>query len=84
MIMSNDDGYTGDPVPKYEPYNPFEVDLGDVLKFHQNSAGNLTKREYFAGLMMQAIVSRVGVYNFDVSANAVLYADELIRELGKK
>lgn len=48
----------------------------------------LTKREYFAGLAMQAIVSASGDShgNIDyvediVAANAVIMADELIKKL---
>ena len=44
----------------------------------------LTKREHFAGLAMQALVSNYGNESADECAlNAVEYADALLKELDK-
>lgn len=48
----------------------------------------LTKREFFAAMAMQGILSDIDKYDAwdarEVAADAVLYADELIKALRKK
>ena len=46
----------------------------------------LTKREYFAGLAMQGILSKhgIGQYYDKVAEEAVKYADALLEELDKQ
>lgn len=59
----------------------------DELVFDIKQVGNvliakgLTKREYFAGLAMQAVITG-GVYENPVQVS-IAYADELIKELNK-
>lgn len=51
------------------------------------SSGGLTKREYFAGLAMQAILSKTFNHmsiDDSVTIGAVMYADKLIDELNKR
>lgn len=52
-----------------------------------HSTGGLTKREHFAGLMMQAILSRSTFNPHEASKApyvAVAYADALLEELARK
>ncbi|MDR0384531.1 MAG: hypothetical protein LBH60_00465 [Prevotellaceae bacterium] len=54
---------------------------GNIYHFTE---GGLTKREYFAGLFMNAIVSRTSA-NMDVCArDAVRYADALLKSYQNK
>jgi hypothetical protein len=51
----------------------------------EGSTAGLSKREYFAGLAMQAYCSSSLMYSFEVFAKmAVQQADALIEELNKK
>ena len=43
--------------------------------------GGLTKREYFAGLAMQGLLSKFGSGDITVAKDAVIYADALLAEL---
>jgi hypothetical protein len=48
-----------------------------------HTGGGLTKREFYAALILQAIVSK-GDYDYGVAAlRAVNYAEELIKKLGE-
>ncbi len=44
----------------------------------------LTKREYFAALAMQGMVSRTSVSYKETAGRAVSYADALIKELNNE
>ena len=58
---------------------PTQVDNNDFLEF------GLTKREHFAGLAMQGMLSDESVAGTaqDVAACAVMQADALLKELDK-
>jgi hypothetical protein len=43
----------------------------------------LTKREYFAGLAMQGLLSGNAVFQSDIPGNAVRLADKVLAELEK-
>ncbi len=55
----------------------FPSDSRDSKKF-----SGLTKREYFAGLAMQGMLSSIEVIDFDAEL-AVTFADDLLAELSK-
>jgi hypothetical protein len=85
-----------------EPANPFfkwnEVGYGDTITIYDSSGSKqflpyesgLTKREYFAAMAMQALLSNAESrkpYLYDiydvVTKAAVIYADNLINDLNK-
>lgn len=60
----------------------FQSSMSDLTTFHYG----LTKREYFAGLALQALLSSPHLETDDfeiVSTDAVNYADALLKELDK-
>jgi hypothetical protein len=60
----------------------FQSSMSDMTTFHYG----LTKREYFAGLVMQALLSSPHLETDDheiISKDAVRYADALLKELDK-
>lgn len=67
-----------------DPANAFSKECHDEDgKYIENFPG-LSKREYFAAMAMQGIISRVGVYdNKENAAAAVEAADELIKALNQ-
>lgn len=74
----------------YQPINPDILSIGDRseggLRVHYNGIG-LTKREYFAALALQGIVSDEHLCSIDPVANAlraVEHADALIAALNAK
>jgi hypothetical protein len=76
------------------PLQPGKVLDRQGVQFWQNGQEGLTKREYFAGLAMQGLLSSHEIIrHFNKSAKkssgllpaaAVKYADALILELGKE
>lgn len=58
------------------------------MAFNENAKG-LTKREYFAGLAMQGLLSANAMYNGKtderalISQDAIAHADELLKQLEK-
>ncbi|GHT09059.1 hypothetical protein FACS189426_06310 [Bacteroidia bacterium] len=53
--------------------------------FDSSTSEGLTKREYFAGLAMQGLLSDPNVVNIDkIAYNAVRCADALLEELSKE
>jgi hypothetical protein len=74
-----------------EPINPiyglnnqlFENDE-HAQHFLGNKVSGLTKREYFAGLAMQGLLAQDSWASEKVLAeNAIIYADELLKQLEK-
>jgi hypothetical protein len=71
--------------------NPLECASMPIDAEHSDepSLDGLTKREYFAGLAMQGIISnhefsRMGLESVnDIAAESVLFADALLKELEK-
>jgi hypothetical protein len=62
--------------------------LGQAENFNWSDGVDLglTKREYFAGLAMQAMVSRDNAssgFSEDMAEQCVLIADELLKQLGE-
>lgn len=55
-----------------------------LLIVQEYSQRGLTKREYFAGLLMQALVSSDGRLNTGRAEDAVCGAEALLAELEKK
>jgi hypothetical protein len=45
--------------------------------------GGITKREYFAGLAMQALISGNSTHFSDIPEKSVIFADALLLELDK-
>ena len=79
-----------------KPIYPFnEIDWNrssnEVTTYYSQESG-LTKREYFAGLAMQGLISscdwNVTIFNKDLieatSKNAIELADELLKQLEEK
>jgi hypothetical protein len=66
--------------PGLLPVYPQELEYENAkAKFH-----GLTKREYFAGLAMQALITNVN-YSLDAVANlSVEMSDKILKELDKK
>lgn len=48
---------------------------------HSSIHIGLTKREYFAAMMLQALLTKAGTPNLAISSEACMYADELLRQL---
>ena len=61
-----------------QPINGRLESVGDIAL----KDGGLTKREHFAGLAMQGLISGGGGIS-DVPSASVAYADEILKELGK-
>ncbi len=73
-----------------EPITPCTIQgrqgWGDKPTISDREVYGLTKREYFAGLAMQGILSNPEFNNLDIENSAVLavnQADELLKQLGK-
>lgn len=65
------------------PAMPHLMKVGDTAK----SEGGLTKREYFAGLAMQALSTadnQFAMTERDIAAHAVTQADALLAKLDKE
>jgi len=62
------------------------MENGNKLAFANEYHNGLTKREYFAAMAMQGLMSnnRVNVNNIDNIEQCVLIADELIKQLDNK
>ncbi len=56
----------------------------EVKKLPVGYAGDLSKREYFAGLAMQGMLSSCDVGEDIVAKGSVRYADALMKELSKE
>lgn len=72
-----------------EPIGPEYYRRSNFNKVHYEPVGGLTKREYFAAMAMQGILStrKDGVRFSDLenlSEDAALFADALITELNKE
>lgn len=69
-----------------QPINPIFNSDGFIsnteLVQTKNGAIGLTKREYFAGLAMQAFIAN-GTHFSDICMHSVKIADELLKELEK-
>ena len=64
-----------------------KVEYNDYTKTQYRENTGLTKREYFAGLAMQGILSNFAAKNLkasSVSKEALFHADALIEALNKK
>lgn len=73
--------------PSLQTFERFNDDLGKYEDYTL-PAGGVTKREYFAGLAMQALVSTYTISRDEVTIGtaetAVRYADALLAELEKE
>lgn len=71
-----------------EPAFPYVIEpqsLGSMQSFGGASFSGLTKREYFAGLMLQGMMARSGTEALkERAARAVRIADVLLAELSKE
>jgi hypothetical protein len=74
MIQPNDLAYPSD----------YKMEYGNEDDIKYQSCG-LTKREYFAAMAMQGLLtSGMNVYKYDeVASVSVLHADELIKQLNE-
>ena len=77
---------------EFEPTNLHPKSSHQFIPEHSKMTGGLTKREYFAGLAMQGMLSNSGTSNYLkgnidllvpelVSKFAIEYADELLKQL---
>jgi hypothetical protein len=65
-------------IPKLAFPHTYECNKGTVTNF------GLTKREYFAGLALQAVISSNRYGEFEIPYWAIKYADDLLLELENK
>ena len=81
--MSNGDEYA---YPLATESEDIEADTGiTTTRYVEKYSGGLTKREYFAGLAMQALLAGK-MYTHDPSTLAkwsVVYANDLLKKLGE-
>ena len=68
---------TGDAYTDFSHY-----DETNIFTSYNPQCQGLTKREHFAGLAMQAILTKGDISNqSEVASDALAYADELLAEL---
>jgi hypothetical protein len=68
-----------------KPISPCKIVVGTFPTQREVQTNGLTKREYFAALAMQAVLSKPNLYVSaeDMADGACKYADALLLELSK-